>query len=186
MLRNIHIEHGHRNGAFFAIQKPSHQVGGNGAAGERINANHAQAAALRCVGRNANHRNIGPRGAAKGRSQPLRTARKNDNAVHLLPDGGLQRFFFTLSQRGTGTEFDFHIFQQNGFSLVPDPAPNFVPERRGALRRVDRDPQRFLRREISRGQVRSVAQVSRHLQNPGLGGCAYARIVMQCPVDRPN
>ena len=186
VLGDIHVEDSDRNRAFFAVQKTSHEVGGDGAAGQRIDADHPEAAALRSIGGNANHRNIGASGASNRGSELLRTARENNDAVHLIPDRGFQRFFFTLSQSGAGAEFDFHIFQQDGFSLVPDPAAHLIPERRGALRRVDRDPQRFLRREITRGQVRTIAEVSRHLQNPGLGCCAYTRIVMQRPVDRSN
>src|SRR5581483_3557383 len=161
------------------MEKTSHEIGGNGTAGQGINGDHTQTAALGGVGGHADDRNVGAGSPANGGPKGVRAAGKDDDAVYPVMDGGFEGLLFAFAQGGAGAVFDLQIFQQDRFSLLADPGAHFVPEGGGALGSVHGNPQSLFGREIPGRQIRAVTEISGDLQDSSLGRGTYARIVVQ-------
>src|SRR5947199_8364488 len=101
MLSDRHIEYRDGDCALARAHESPHEIGGNRTAGQRVNGDDSEAAAIGCVGRHAYDGNARSRSAANCWPQRLGTAWENNDPVRLLVDGGLKRFFFALAEART-------------------------------------------------------------------------------------
>src|SRR3954470_7687231 len=186
VLSNVHVEDGDRDRSGFAVKEASHEIGGNGAAGQSVDGDHTQASTLRRIGGDTDHMNVRARGAPDGGTQGLRAAGRDDDTVHLIVDSGFQSFVLAFSQDGAGAEFQLDIFQQDGFGFIADAGANFIPEGSSALRSINRYAEGLFRGEISGREIRAIPEGSGNLQDSGFGRGAYARIVVQGAMDGSN
>ena len=164
--------------------EPSHQIRGDGTAGQRVDGYHAQAAAVRSVSRNAHDRN-----ARAGRAANAMAASVCGRLGKMMMPSTLSWIAASSASSSPSPRLGHVRNSTSTFSSRMASASSRIPSRTSSQNEVVpcgvlTEIRRVFREDKYRGgEIGAVAQSTRHLQNSGLGLRTDSGIVVQRPVN---